>query len=233
MPLPPRLTLSAHRTWQDGWVDVNQDFAGYPWVERTGTRTYVGYNARGGQVEIGPGDTGASFTPGELLQIALAGCAGMSSDQRMAIALGPDFKSTLRAIPTKSPAADKYDAFREIMEVDLSGLDDAKKVRTMKFAQSSIDNNCTIGNTVAAGAVVSEVEFTPPAAGVLVPDAGREAKLISGSSETKEETGSAAAATGSTAQSSSAADENAATAVGSTATVASSIAAGLGSTTGS
>lgn len=143
-------------------MDTTRDFAGYPWVERTGTRTYMGYNARGGKVEIGPETNGANFTPGELLQIALAGCAGMSSDQRMAIALGPEFQSILRAIPTKSPASDKYDAFRQIMEVDLAGLDDEKKVRTMKFAQSSIDNNCTIGNTVAAGALVSEVEFRPP-----------------------------------------------------------------------
>lgn len=171
MPRALRLSMLADEAWKDGVVSDSGEYAGYPWVERTGTRTYVGYNARGGKVEIGPADNGANFTPGELLQIALAGCAGMSSDQRMAIALGPEFQSLIRAIPTKSQAAEKYNGFRQLMEVDLSGLDDEKKVRTMKFAQSSIDNNCTVGNTIAAGAVVSEVEFTPPSSVVTPPSA--------------------------------------------------------------
>ncbi|MDR2703791.1 MAG: osmotically inducible protein OsmC [Cellulomonadaceae bacterium] len=133
------------------------------WVERTGTKTFVGHNARGASVSIGPAANGAVFTPGELLQLALAACAGMSSDQRLAIALGPEFKATIKAIPTKSETAERYDAFHEVMEIDLSGLDEEKKARTLKFAQQSIDNNCTIGNTVAAGAAISAVEFAPPA----------------------------------------------------------------------
>ena len=132
------------------------------WVERTGTRTYRGHSVRGATVEIGPAESGAVFTPGELLQIALAACAGMSSDQRMAIALGPDFKSTIRAIPTKNPYSDRYSSFYEEMEVDLSGLDPEKKARTLKFAQQSINNNCTIGNTVAKSAEVSDVQFVQP-----------------------------------------------------------------------
>ena len=132
------------------------------WVERTGTKTFTGHNPRGASVLIGPADSGAVFTPGELLQIALAACTGMSSDQRMAIALGPEFKSVVRAIPTKSTSDDRFVSFHEVMEVDLSGLDEEKKARTLKFAQQSINNNCTIGNTVAASAAVSDVEFVQP-----------------------------------------------------------------------
>ena len=43
------------------------------WVERTGTRTYVGRNGRGAEVQIGPLENAGSFSPGELLKVALAG----------------------------------------------------------------------------------------------------------------------------------------------------------------
>jgi len=130
------------------------------WVERTGVRTYRGRSQRGGVVEVAPDDVPGTFTPGELLQIALAACAGMSSDQRMAIALGPDYKAVLRAIPTRNEYSERYNSFHEVMEVDLSGVDAEKLARTLKFAQQSINNNCTIGNTVAKGAEIVGVEFS-------------------------------------------------------------------------
>ena len=46
-------------------------------VTRTGTRTYEGLNERGATVRIGgPELEGEHFTPGELLKLALIGCAG-------------------------------------------------------------------------------------------------------------------------------------------------------------
>src|SRR3954470_18142605 len=58
------------------------------WAERVGTRRYTGHNARGAEVRMGPVEAGDVFTPGELLKIALAGCAGMSSDHTLARHLG-------------------------------------------------------------------------------------------------------------------------------------------------
>src|SRR5664280_582460 len=57
-------------------------FADGLWVDRIGSRRYLGHNTRGAQVLVGPAEAGAVFTPGELMKIALAGCSGMSAEDR-------------------------------------------------------------------------------------------------------------------------------------------------------
>lgn len=136
------------------------------WVERTGPRTYTGFSARGASVEIGPASSGAVFTPGELLRIALAACAGMSSDRAFARRLGDDYAATVHVDAVKHPTEDRYEVLRERFEVDLSALDDDTRERLLTVAQRSIDATCTVGQTLKAGAVV-ELTFTEPARGDL------------------------------------------------------------------
>ena len=59
------------------------------WAQRKGKKHYVGQNGRGAKVEIGMGEN--QFTPGELLQLALATCHTFSADHVFAAALGKDF----------------------------------------------------------------------------------------------------------------------------------------------
>jgi uncharacterized OsmC-like protein len=132
------------------------------WVERTGTRTYRGFTARGASVEIGPASAGAVFTPGELLKIALAACAGMSSDTKFARVLGDDYKVTIRVEDPKDMAEDRYPVLTERFEIDLSSLDDATREKTLMLAQRSIDRVCTVGRTLKAGAEVPPAVFGPP-----------------------------------------------------------------------
>ncbi|GAA4719639.1 OsmC family protein [Isoptericola chiayiensis] len=132
------------------------------WVERTGTRTYRGYTARGASVEIGPASAGAVFTPGELLKIALAACAGMSSDTKFARVLGDDYETTIRVEDPKDMAEDLYPVLTEKFEIDLSGLDDKTREKTLLLAQRSIDRACTVGRTLKAGAEVPPAEFHQP-----------------------------------------------------------------------
>jgi len=132
------------------------------WVERTGPATYRGVSASGARVLIGRGGEGPVFTPGELLQIALAACSAMSSDARLTLALGSDFKAITQALPTKHDAEDRYTQFTETMLVDLSGLDAETRAKTEKLALSSIDNNCTVGNTIMAGAEIPDLQFVQP-----------------------------------------------------------------------
>ncbi|GIJ00562.1 putative OsmC-like protein [Sediminihabitans luteus] len=134
------------------------------WVERTGTRTYTGFSARGAQVSIGPADVEGAFTPGELLKLALAACAGMSSDATFARRLGDDYAVTIRVDGLKDLDDDRYPVLRERFEVDLSSLDDAARERLLTVAERAIDKTCTVGNTLNAGASV-ELTFQPEGAG--------------------------------------------------------------------
>jgi uncharacterized OsmC-like protein len=133
------------------------------WVERTGTRTYRGFSARGATVEIGPASADAVFTPGELLKIALAACAGMSSDIKFARVLGDDYKVVIRVEDAKDTTTDRYPVLTERFEIDLSSLDDETRQKTLMLAQRSIDRVCTVGRTLKAGADVPDAVFGPPA----------------------------------------------------------------------
>jgi uncharacterized OsmC-like protein len=133
------------------------------WVERTGTRTYRGHTARGASVEIGPASEGAVFTPGELLKIALAACAGMSSDTKFSRVLGDDYRTTIRVEDAKDMTDDRYPVLTEKFEIDLSDLDDKTREKTLLLAQRSIDRACTVGRTLKAGAEVPDAQFAPPA----------------------------------------------------------------------
>ncbi|QAY69125.1 OsmC family protein [Xylanimonas protaetiae] len=133
------------------------------WVERNGVRTYTGISGRGARVAIGPAEAGAVFTPGELLKVALAACAGMSADSKFARVLGDDYELVIRVKGPKHETEDRYPELHETFEIDLSSLDDAAREKTLMLAQRSIDRACTVGNTLKAGAVVPPVAYAPPA----------------------------------------------------------------------
>ncbi|WP_104474255.1 OsmC family protein [Microterricola pindariensis] len=115
---------------------------------RTGTRRYIGRNARGSEVLIGPVDAPGHFTPGELLKLALAGCAGMSSDRATARRLGDDFASTVWAHGDSDPAEERYFAIEEEMLLELGGLSDAEKQKLLAIIGRSIAASCTVARSV-------------------------------------------------------------------------------------
>ncbi|MGS0688597.1 OsmC family protein [Nakamurella sp. GG22] len=141
-------------------VDIGDASAGAArtdglWVERVGTRRYVGHNARGARVEVGPADAGGVFTPGELLKIALAGCAGMSADSAVARRLGPDVAITVHVAGIKHADDERYPALHEEIVVDLSSLDAAERDRVVTVVRRAVDRNCTVGRTLERGADVA------------------------------------------------------------------------------
>ncbi|MEU4362780.1 OsmC family protein [Promicromonospora sp. NPDC023987] len=135
------------------------------WVERNGTRTYTGFSARGARVEIGPVEAGAVFTPGELLKVALAACAGMSSDKAFSRRLGDDYRTTIRVEDPKNVAEDRYPVLTEKFEIDLSTLDDEDRAKLLTIAQRSIDKACTVGRTLKTGAQIPDAQFQQPTEG--------------------------------------------------------------------
>jgi uncharacterized OsmC-like protein len=141
------------------------------WAQRVGTRCYTGHNSRGAVVAMGPAEAGAVFTPGELLKIALAGCAGMSADTAVARRLGSDVDITVHVAGIKHPDDERYPALHEELVVDLSGLDPAERNRVETVVRRAIARNCTVGRTLERGAEVelSLADGSEPAA----PAAGR------------------------------------------------------------
>jgi uncharacterized OsmC-like protein len=122
------------------------------WVERTGERRYVGLSSRGARVELGPVGTEGAFTPGELLKIALAGCAGLTVDSPLRRRLGDDVAVTIRVGGPTHEAEDRYPALAEELVVDLSPLDAEARDRLLTVLHRAVDEHCTVGRTLAAGA---------------------------------------------------------------------------------
>ncbi|GAA1091833.1 OsmC family protein [Tsukamurella spumae] len=125
------------------------------WVERTGVRRYTGRSSRGAQVLVGSVDVEGVFTPGELLKIALAACSGMSTDHVLARRLGEDYDAVVRVSGDADRDNEVYPELNEILELDLSELDEAARERLVTVARRAIDQVCTVGRTLKAGTVVN------------------------------------------------------------------------------
>ena len=105
----------------DDRFPLPEDFGpGSVWADRTGHRTLVGRTQRGVEIPIGHGE--GEINPGELLKLALIGCAGMSSDVNLARRLGEDFEARLWAHGTSDEAENRYLSIAEEVQLPLEGL---------------------------------------------------------------------------------------------------------------
>ena len=125
------------------------------WVERTGIRRYTGRSSRGAEVLIGSETDEGVFTPGELLKIALAGCSGLSSDQPLRRRLGDDYPAVIRVAGPADRDAERYPRLEETLQIDLSGLSAEETERLLLVVNRAIDQVCTVGRTLKAGAEIS------------------------------------------------------------------------------
>ena len=125
------------------------------WVERTGIRRYTGRSSRGAQVLIGSESDDGVFTPGELLKIALAGCSGLRSDQPLRRRLGDDYRAVIRVAGPADRDEERYPRIEETLEIDLSGLSAEDRERLLLVVTRAIDQVCTVGRTLKAGAEIS------------------------------------------------------------------------------
>lgn len=125
------------------------------WVQRTGSRRYTGHSSRGAEVLIASADVDGAFTPGELLKIALAACSGMATDVPLARRLGDDYDVTVRVSGDADRENERYPVLNEVMEVDLSELDEEAAKRLLTVVERAVDRVCTVGRTIKAGAEVN------------------------------------------------------------------------------
>jgi uncharacterized OsmC-like protein len=125
------------------------------WVDRTGIRRYTGRSSRGAEVLIGSETDEGVFTPGELLKIALAGCSGLSSDQPLRRRLGDDYSAVIRVSGPADRDEERYPRLEETLQIDLSGLSAEETERLLLVVNRAIDQVCTVGRTLKAGAEIS------------------------------------------------------------------------------
>ena len=124
------------------------------WVERTGTRRYIGKSSRGAEVLIGSESVDGVFTPGELLKIAFAACTGMSSDLPLSRRLGDNYDATIEVSGAADRENELYPALAEVLRIDLSELDADAQQRLLTVVERAVDKVCTVGRTLKAGTKV-------------------------------------------------------------------------------
>ena len=146
-------------------------FADGLWVDRIGSRRYLGHNARGAQVLVGPAEAGAVFTPGELMKIALAGCSGMSADASLARRLGDHVAISVHVSGPSDPAEVRYPTLHEELVVDLTGLTREDRSRVETVIRRAIDRSCTVGRTLQQSASVELTVNSRDHGGAAVQDA--------------------------------------------------------------
>lgn len=119
---------------------------------RTGVREWICTNDRGAVVKVADAKEDDAFSPGELLQLAAATCAGLSIDHRLTHDLGEDIFVTLEVEPDRVTEENRYSGIRTRVRLDLSSLDEEQLEGLKQRVQDAIDRACTVGRTLAAGA---------------------------------------------------------------------------------
>ena len=125
------------------------------WVQRIGSRRYIGHSSRGAQVSIGAEDVEGVFTPGELLKIALAACSGMATDLTLARRLGDDYPAMIRVSGPADREQERYPRLAETLEIDLSGLSAQEAQRLRVVVNRAIEQVCTVGRTLQSGTAIT------------------------------------------------------------------------------
>lgn len=136
----------------EGFERPEQWGPGTVWVDRVATRQFVGHNRRG--VEIPIGMEAGQVSPGELLKLALIGCAGMSMDHAVARRLGEDFAARLYAFGLADKDEDRYFEIKEGIQLELDELSDAERASLASIIDRVVSAACTVKRTVEPGAKV-------------------------------------------------------------------------------
>lgn len=121
------------------------------WAERTGTRELIGGNQRGVEIPIGHGE--GRISPGELLKLALIGCAGMSMDLSVGRRIGEDFQARLWA-HGDSGEGNRYHQLREDIQIAADGLTPERLADIRDVIDKAIAAGCTVQRTVTPGVPV-------------------------------------------------------------------------------
>ena len=102
------------------------------WVERNKDGSWDAFSDDGAHIKFGK-DRG-QFTPGDLMKVALAGCAALSSQFAIEHTLGEGKGAKIVVDGTYDPENDAYTGFEEQVVIDASDA-------------GHIDKGCTVKHT--------------------------------------------------------------------------------------
>ncbi|MGO3067921.1 OsmC family protein [Corynebacterium casei] len=116
---------------------------------RTNQNEYTVTNQDGTSLKVSPHGTPGAFSPGELLQATLLGCASLSADAQLSHMLGADFDAKASV---KSTEADNFitDMLFEF-QIKTEGLDDAEREKIIKAAAKKIERLCIVKRSLNKG----------------------------------------------------------------------------------
>ena len=123
-------------------------------AERTEPGFFVARNDRGGEVRIGLPGASNSFTPGELLQLAVAGCQGLASEAAVTSRLGEGYSATVSNDAVYLPSEERVTTMTTQYDIDMSSLNDLEREALVAHVTRVIDQICIVGRTVEQGAQV-------------------------------------------------------------------------------
>lgn len=117
------------------------------WVERNKDGSWDAFSEDGAHIKFGK-DRG-QFTPGDLMKIALAGCAALSSQFAIEHTLGEGKGAKIVVGGTYDADNDAYINFDEQVVVDATGSDlrDEDAAKLKERITRHIDKGCTVKHT--------------------------------------------------------------------------------------
>mgnify|MGYP000846310537 FL=1 len=117
------------------------------WVERNKDGSWDAFSDDGAHIKFGKGR--GQFSPGDLMKIALAGCAALSSQFAIEHTLGEGKGARIVVDGTYDDADNSYINFSEQLVVDAvdAGLSDADADKLKERITRHIDKGCTVSRT--------------------------------------------------------------------------------------
>ncbi|MBW3083617.1 OsmC family protein [Bifidobacterium phasiani] len=119
------------------------------WVERNKDGSWDAFSDDGAHIKFGKGK--GQFSPGDLMKIALAGCAALSSQFAVEHTLGEGRGARIVVDGTYDDADNAYINFNEQLVVDATdaGLSDEDADKLKERITRHIDKGCTVSRTYA------------------------------------------------------------------------------------
>ncbi|BAU95443.1 OsmC family protein [Corynebacterium suranareeae] len=116
---------------------------------RTSPNTYTVVNDSGAELRVSAPGVPGTFSPRELLQAAVVGCASLSAEAQLAHQLGQDFQAsaTVEAKETTGLITDLL----YTLHVDMQGLDKHAQDKLIASAARKIDRLCAVKRSIHHG----------------------------------------------------------------------------------
>ena len=118
---------------------------------RTGPWTLSVDNGRGATLAIGMDGAADSFSPIELLQAALAGCAALSAEAQLVDKLGADTPVTSTVQAAYDRDANRLTHLSTTLTTDMTPLPAERIEKLIQAAERSVGRLCTVKRSLAHG----------------------------------------------------------------------------------